>query len=197
MQYDLSLNIFTRFHKLDVKKIIILALLSRLIFACIYDVFVSITGSDILLPDSAFYATIGRYMSLFLSGYDKYSIPVHALPKEPTERALFLDLLSKDNKEFFQSKNEGIIFYYIVSILYVIFGPSVIVIRIFNICISVLSTYLIYKITDKNFGELAAKMFLVVGLLLPSQVIYSITLSRDILRVFAVYLILWVLYGRK
>ena len=85
---------------LDYKKLILIALLSRLIFASAYDIFVSTTGRDILLPDGKFYSMYGLYISLLMSGYDRDSIPEDSLPRDAESRKIFLDILEKEEGKF-------------------------------------------------------------------------------------------------
>ena len=185
--------------KLDYRKIIIIALLARVIAAASYDIFVSVTHNDILLPDSLYYSIGGRYVALLLNGYDSRMImeEIGVAGQGPSS---ILDGIMSSNMGSFPKfggivNPESNLFFYIVGLIYFIFGHITIAVRVFNISLSILSTYFIFKISERHFGKLAANIFLIVALFLPSHLIYSITLSRDLVRTFLFSLALWLLYG--
>ena len=107
---------------LDYKKLILIALLSRLIFASVYDISVSTTGRDVLLPDGKFYSMYGLYISLLASGYDKDSMPADALPPDAESRGLFLDILNKEGGKFPPVKDETDLWLYFMGFIYFLFG---------------------------------------------------------------------------
>lgn len=160
-----------------------------------YDIFVSTTGRDVLLPDGKFYSMYGLYIAHLLSGYDKVSMPADALPPDAESRSIFLDILDKEGGRFPAVRDETDLWLYFVGFVYFIFGYFPLAVKIFNIALSILSIFLIFRITRRHFGDLAANTFLIIGLFLPTQVGYSITLSKDFVRMFVVYLTLWVVYG--
>lgn len=169
-----------------------------MITASVYDIFVSVTDRDFLLPDSKFYSVSGWYLTLMFSGYDRTSIPKDAVPADEESRKVFDDILYNvkwDSSHLPPVENETNLFFYIIAAIYSVFGYFPLGVRFFNITLSVLSTVFIYKIAENNFGETPARIFLVVALFLPSQFIYSITLCKDFIRVFLVAFILWILYG--
>jgi 4-amino-4-deoxy-L-arabinose transferase-like glycosyltransferase len=79
--------------------------------------------------------------------------------------------------------------------IYFIFGYFPLGVRVFNILLSLTSTYFLFDIGKRQFGALTANIFLLIALFLPTQILYSITLSKDFLRVFVICLALWILYG--
>lgn len=167
----------------------------RLILASFYDIFVSVSGNDILLPDGKFYSIGGRYIAILLNGFHKDSITLDMVASDPESRRLFKDVFQKAGGSFPALDNETSVFIYLVGIIYFIFGYCPLLIRILNIVLSIGSVILIYKVAKRHFSVMAANMFLLAGLFLPTHVIYSITLSRDLLRMFVVYVILWIIYG--
>ena len=186
---------FSWLYKLDHKKLIIIAFLLRLIFASAYDIFVTITDRDVLLPDSKFYSAKGRYVDLLLQGYNEKSLTNSLLPNDRIGREIFIDVLRTENGVLPNKLNETSIHAYVVGVIYFIFGYYTIWVRVFNICISILSAYLLFRVAKRHFGDLAANLFLLIALFLPTQFGYSITLSRDFMRVFVVSLMIWVIYN--
>ena len=167
----------------------------RFIFACAYDLFVTSTDRNILLPDEKFYSMRGRYVSILLNGYDKDNFTKDMLPADRTSREIFDEILRIERGRFPPLTNETNLYSYLIGVIYFIFGYFPLAVRVFNILLSIGSTYLIFRIAKRRFGELAANLFLIVALFLPTQFGYSITLSRDFVRVFVVCLTLWVIYG--
>jgi hypothetical protein len=194
MRADISLNRFGWLYRLDHKKLIIVVFLLRLITASAYDIFVNMTGREILLPDSKFYSLRGRYVDLVLQGYDRASFTTDLLPDDSFGKEIFIDALRQEKGVLPSRINGSNAHFYIVGILYFLFGYSTIWVRVFNISISILSVYLLFNAAKRNFGDLAANLFLLTALFLPTQFGYSITLSRDFLRVFIVSAIIWAIY---
>ena len=184
-------------YRLDYKKLIIIAFLFRLILASGYDVFTCVTNRDLLVPDGRFYSTVGCYAALLLNGYDKGSFTEEMMPIHQFNRKTFYDVYRQENKFFksSSSSHESAFYYYVVGIIYFIFGYFPLAVRIFNIILSIGSTYLIFIIAKRQFGDLTANLFLLIALFLPTQVMYSVTLARDFLRMFVISLILWLIYG--
>ena len=180
---------------MDYKKLIVIAFLLRLIFASAYDIFVTVTDKDFLLPDSKFYSARGRYVDLLLQGYSKKSITRDLLPNDSVGQEVFVEVLRAGNGSLPKELNDTNIYAYIVGIIYFIFGYSTIWVRVFNIFISILSAYLLFRVANRRFGDLAANLFLLIALFLPTQIIYSITLSRDFVRMFLISFIIWGIYG--
>lgn len=199
MRTGLYFNKFSRAFVFDAKKIIIIAILARLIAASFYDIFVTVTDRDFLLPDSKFYSISGWYIALLMSGYGINHMPVDVVPAGKQNRILFYDYIMREHKWGRDNlpilDNETNLFFYIMGIIFFIFGYFPLGVRIFNIILSIASTVLIFKITKKQFGERAARVFLLIGLFLPTQFMYSITLSKDFIRMFVISFILWILYG--
>lgn len=152
------------------------------------------TGNDILLPDSNFYSIKGRYINLVAEGYGKSSMARDLIPTGVASQDILIEELFVNNGNFPKLINEPNIFSYIIGFIYTVFGYSTIWVRIFNICISILSVFLLFDISRRLFGKLAANLFLIVALFVPPQFVYSVTLSRDFLRVFIVSAIIWVLF---
>jgi hypothetical protein len=195
MRADISLGRDSWLYRLDCKKLIVIVFLLRLILASAYDIFFTVTGRDILLPDSNFYSVRGKYVGLLLEGYGKGSFTKDLLPDDRAGREVFIDSFQRENGGFPSGRDESTKYSYIVGGLYFLFGYNTIWIRLFNICLSVASAYLLYRVAKLCFGDLAANLFLLAALFLPTQFGYSITLSRDFLRVFIISLVLWTIYN--
>lgn len=173
--------------------------------ASLYDIFVSLTDNDILLPDSKFYSMNGCYVMLSLLGYDKIFSKLNFIPKEilPKEvipedvksQKMLWKIISEQKGSRPSFTDETHIFYYIIGLIYLIFGYFPLGVRILNVILSVSGAYLLFKISRRHFGEFAANAFLLAALFLPTQFGYSITMSRDFLRMFVISFILWVIYG--
>jgi hypothetical protein len=194
MRADISIDRSGWLYRLDYKKLIIIVFLLRLITASAYDIFVNMNGRDILLPDSKFYSLRGRYVDLVLQGHDRASFTKDMLPGDRVGNEMFIDTLTTEKGRLPTAFNQVNIFSYIVGIIYFIFGYSTVWVRIFNIFLSMGSVYLLFNVAKRYFGVLAGNLFLIVALFLPTQFIYSITLSRDFLRVFIVSVIIWAVY---
>jgi len=157
------------------------------------------TDNDFILPDSKFYSMGGWYTALLLSGYEADNIPTRLLPPGKDSLALFRDcrhqqrLYGRDGLPALN--NETNLYFYIIAFIYLVFGYFPLGVRIFNIMLSVVSTLFVFQITKKQFGQNAGRAFLLIGLFLPTQFVYSITLSKDFIRMFVVYFILWLIYG--
>ncbi len=172
-----------------------------------YDTYVSLTDRDPLLPDSKFYSIRGRYVAILLNGYNREHFTSDMVPSDPVSQDIFCDTL-KNEKLYFRSGfaeanlhnfviglNEVNLFIYIIGFIYFIFGYFPLGVRILNIFLGISSTYFLFKVAKRHFGELTANLFLLIALFLPTQFLYSCTLSRDFLRAFIVSLTLWVIYG--
>lgn len=195
MRTDISPNRPGWLYGLDYKKLIVVVFLLRIIFASAYDIFVTITDKDILLPDSKFYSLRGRYVDLLLQGYNGKSFTKDLLPKDRLDQETFIGVLETEKGGLPKKLNNTNIYAYVVGIIYLISGYRTIWVRVFNICISMLSVYLLFKVAKRHFGGLAANLFLLVGLFLPTQFIYSVTLSRDFLIALIVSLMIWMIYN--
>lgn len=182
-------------NRLDYKKVIIIALLARLIFASAYDIFVSVTGLDVLLPDSKIYSMNGRYIASKYNGYRIGTFYEDMAYPDGESRAIFKNIINTEKGRLPDVNSETSIYYYIIGAIYFIFGYFPLGVRIFNILLGIASVYFIFKIAKRQFGGLTANIFLVTALFLPTQFGYSITLSKDFIRVFIVSFILWVIYG--
>lgn len=194
MRVDISLDRFSRLRGLDYKKIIVIAFLLRIILASAYDVFVTVTDKDPLLPDSKFYSVKGRYADLLFEGYSQRSFTKDLLNNDGVSQEIFIDILKTEKGKLPLSINGTDIFAYLIGIIYFIFGYFTIWVRVFNICVSMLSVYLLFRVAKRHFGDLAANLFLITALFLPVQLGYSITLSRDFIRVFGISFLIWVIY---
>lgn len=195
MRAHLSLDRFGWLYRLDCKKLIIIVFLLRLIVASAYDIYVTIADKDTFLPDSRFYSVRGRYVNLLLEGYDKRHIPERLLPHDRVGREIFITAVEQKIDPLPYCNTESNFFSCILGLLYYLFGYATIWARVFNICLSMLSVYLLFRVTREYFGTLAANLFLLMGLFIPTQFGYSIMLCRDLLRLFFVSVIIWVLYG--
>jgi len=153
------------------------------------------TGKDIIVPDSRFYSLGGKYVSLILRGYDNYSLPASEAPSDKMGREVFLCIASDKGLANPFSRNEIYHYFYIIGITYFLLGDYSIWSRVINIALSLGAVYLFFKIARRRFGTLAANIFLIIALFLPTQFVYSITISKDILRMFIITLILWGIYG--
>lgn len=181
--------------RLDYRKLIVVVFLLRVILASAYDIGTSFTNKDVLLPDGRFYSVKGRHIALLLDGYDEASLTANLVPSDKASQESLIGILYKDKGNFPSSKNEPNIFSYIIGLSYYFFGYHTIWIRILNICLSIFSSYLLFLVAKKLFGDFTANLFLVIALFLPSQFGYSITFSRDLMRMFVVSLILWGIYN--
>ncbi len=180
---------------MDYKKVILIAFLVRLLFASVCDIFTTVSGSDILLPDSRFYSLNGLHRMLLLQGYDKEYFPESSLPKDRAGRDIFWKVVREYREFSDQPMNETKLYYWIIGVIYFLFGYFPFWVRFLNVSLSILCAYFVFKIAKKQFGVLAANIFLLIGLSLPTQVIYSATMSKDLIRMFFFYLILWRIYG--
>jgi hypothetical protein len=166
------------------------------IFASAYDIYVSATDRDFLLPDSKFYSIKGRYVSLLLEGNSIGTFTRDMVPPDRMSQAIFIDTLEKEGGRFPSCKNnEGNLYSYVVGGIYFLFGYNTIWVRLFNIVLSIAATYLLFLVGRRHFGVVAANLFLIIALFLPTQFGYSITFSRDFMRMLLISLILWVIYG--
>lgn len=166
-----------------------------MILASAYDVFFTITNNDVLVPDGKFYSIKGRYIDLVLQGYDKRSFARDLVPGDKDSQAIFLSVLKREQGSLPVIADELTVYTYLIGIIYFILGYYTIWIRVFIIFISILSVYLLFRVAKRIFGDLAANLFLILALFLPAQFGYSITMSRDFLRVFIVSLIIYVTYN--
>jgi len=182
-------------HKLDHRKLILIAFLVRFIFASFYDCLVSVKGDDIIVPDSRQYSARGRFVELLFRGYGKDYLAKDAILGEAKNRNILGEIFKTDRGMLPRYRTEGNLFVYIIGVIYFIFGYFPLGVRVFNIALSLASAYFIFRIAKRHFSELTANLFLLAALFLPTQTLYSLTLSRDFLRVFVVSLILWVIYG--
>jgi hypothetical protein len=199
MRANLHIDKLSRIFSLDRKKIIVAAVLLRVIAAFIYDVSVSVTDNDFLLPDSKFYSVSGWYITLLMSGYSMNALPITVFPTGRREPGLFYDYILHEHiwgkDRYPVLNNETNLFFYLIGVIYFVFGYLPFAIRVFNILLSVGSALLIFNITKRQFGDKPAQIFLLISLFLPTQFVYSMTLCKDLLRMFAVSFVLWIIYG--
>jgi len=167
--------------------------------ASIYDISVSVTGRDIFLPDSPYYIGHGQYINTVLHGFDEKKMKVYAMRLNPPTQEMFIGGIGLLEKERFRysvrNSQDAIVYIFIIGALYYMFGPVGIIIRIFNIFLCVVSVYFIFRIAKRKFGDLAANLFLLIALFLPTLFGYSIMICRDFLRVFMVAGMLYIIYG--
>lgn len=194
MRVNISHDWFGRFLDFDYKKLIVVVFLLRLISASAYDIFVTVTDKDILLPDSKFYSVRGRYVDLLLQGYTRWTFTYDVVPPDRIGRDIFIDVIHQEAGGLPSKLNEPAVYSYIVGAIYFVFGYHTIWVRVFNIILSMTSVYLLFRIAVVYFGEVPAKLFLVAALFLPTQFIYSITMCRDFLRMFLLSFVLWLAY---
>ncbi|MDD5423177.1 MAG: hypothetical protein PHT32_07160 [Candidatus Omnitrophica bacterium] len=195
MRLNIHIDWHSWFNRLDYKKAILIAFLLRVIFASVYDIGVSVAGKDVLLPDGGFYSAMGRYIQLMLNGNSAFRITDDMAPRDTQGREIFASMITKTKGGFPRVENETGAFLYIVGIIYFLFGYFPIFVRLFNIVLSLSCVFFIFRIAGRHFGETPAKIFLIIGLFLPTQFVYSITLSKDFTRMFIVCFILWLIYG--
>ena len=184
-----------RIRALDYKKVIIVVFLLRVSIASAYDLFVSIKGTDVILPDSKYYSAQGLYISSILSGNDASYIPEIDFFKDGQNRIIYRDIFNRENGRLPACRGENGFFAYVVGLIYFVFGYFPIGVRIFNIMLSMASAYFMFMVARRNFGTESANLFLLVALFLPTQFGYSITMGRDMLKLFVVSLISFVIYG--
>lgn len=198
MRADISVNRTGWLYKLDHRKIILIAFLARFIFAAMYDGFVSVTGNELLAPDGKFFSVRGRYVALLLNGYRAESFTRDMVPPDWHSQYILEDAVKTEGGRIpLRFSDESTVFTYIIGVIYFIFGHFPLGVRVFNIALSMGSTYLLFLVARRHFGDLVANLFLLVALFLPSQFVYSLTLTRDFIRMFVVSLTLWVIYGKK
>ena len=195
MRIDLYSDWLGRLRQLDYKKLILIVFLARVILASAYDIPVSEGRADVLLPDSKTYSVTGKYVALLLRGYDRDSFTEDMLPLDQHGKEIFYNAMIDKGLSRWGYPTEAHIFFYLVGWVYFILGYHAIWIRLLNIVLSIGAAYLLFRIAKRRFGDLAANIFLLVALFLPTQFIYSLTLSKDILRMFVTTLILWGIYG--
>ena len=195
MRTDISVNRFGWLYRLDYKKLLIIVFLLRLILASAYDILITVTDNDFLLPDSKFYSVRGRYVDLVLQGYDKKSFSRDMLPSDRVGKEIFFNILRQEDGSLPSFKNQGNTYSFILGSLYYVFGYVTIWGRIFNIFLSIFSVYLLAWVARRYFGDVTANLFLLIALFLPTQFGYSIMLCRDFLRVFVVSVMIWIIYG--
>lgn len=133
-------------------------------------------------------------MNLVLEGYGRNSFTKDLLPGDRMGDIIFADILQREKGVLPATIDESAKYSYIVGIIYLVFGYATIWVRIFNICLSMASVYLLFNVARRYFGNLTANLFLIIALFLPTQFAYSITLSRDFLRVFIVSFVIWAVY---
>jgi len=167
-----------------------------LIVASAYDIFVSVTGKDIIAPDSKFYSINGRYVSLVFEGYGGKNMPFtkDLLLGDKSSDQIFIDALKREKMQLPPLNSAVGVHFRLIGILYFIFGYSTICVRVFNICLSILSVYLLYNVARRYFERVTANFFLLLALFLPTLFVYSITMSRDMFRVFLISLAIWTAY---
>lgn len=163
----------------------------------LYDGYVAVTDKDILLPDGKFYSIRGRYIALVLAGHTPATLTKGLVPGDRASQAIFADILAAEKGRLPPYPNESTVFTWIIGFIYLVFGYVPLGVRIFNIVLSLASTYLVFRVAERQFGEKTAAVFLAVALFLPTQVMYSITLTRDFLRMFVISVMVWVVYGKK
>jgi 4-amino-4-deoxy-L-arabinose transferase-like glycosyltransferase len=112
------------------------------------------------------------------------------VPEDREGRDIFFHVAEKQKGQLLPF-SESNLFSYIIGLIYFLFGYFPLSVRIFNIFLSIGGTYLLFKIAKRRFGALTANLFLLIALFLPTQTIYSVTMSKDFVRMFVICLILW------
>lgn len=197
MRTDLSFARSGWIYGLDYKKVIIVAFLLRFIFAAAYDCYVNITDRDILLPDSKFYSIKGQYIALLLKGYDPAHVTNDMIPGDERSRNIFAIIARQEKGKLPVHIDESAIFSYILGAVYFVFGYFTLAARTVNIILSIASTCMIFGIAKRYFSQFTANLFLITALFLPTQFVYSITLTRGFVGMFIISLTLWVIYAKK
>ena len=195
MRTDISVDRIGWLHALDYKKLIIFAFLLRVIFASGYEVLTAFSGKDMLVPDSEFYSVCGSYMASYIDDFKDTARVRQLFPVSAEGKNIFYDLIKRHHGYALPVSGEMGLFPFIIGIIYSMFGYVPVAVKIFNICLSIASAYFIFRIAKRHFGNLAANIFLIAALFLPTELGYSLTMCRDLMRVFAITFILWVIYG--
>jgi len=138
---------------------------------------------------------MGRYIQILLNGNSAFRITDAMAPQDTHSRELLAATIARTKGGLPVVDNETGAFLYVVGAIYFLFGYFPIFVRIFNIILSISCVFFIFRIAARHFGETPAKIFLIIGLFLPTQLVYSITLSKDFTRMFLVCFVLWIIYG--
>ena len=78
-----------------------------------------------------------------------------------------------------------------LAMVYLIFGHSVIAVRIFQALLGVVSCYLIYLLTRDIFGRAAAGISLIIAVIYPAFIYYTAALLRETFFTFLLLLTVW------
>jgi len=117
------------------------------------------------------------------------------VPSDSDSGVIFKQIIQQHESFPRIEKDENIFFAYIIGSIYFIFGYFPLGVRVFNIALSILASFFTYSIAKRQFDEMTANIVLVITLFLPTQILYSITLSKDLIRMLPVMLIMWLIYG--
>lgn len=133
-----------------------------------------------------------------MRGYSKNTFTMDLIPPERDSLELFQAVMSKEEHMVLPPINtDNKLYLHLVALLFFLFGYLPLAVRLMNIAFSIGSALLLFNVGRRNFGVLASNIFLLIALFLPSQVIYSITISKDLVRTFAVSSVIFILYGGK
>jgi len=161
-------------------KIITAVIILRVALALGYDCL----HKEIIAPDGAFYSA-----SALVSGgtdirgtWDREVIMWYWMMLDDTD-------YGRPYKRLINATGNNDVFHwvYFMKKVYSVFGYKPIIIRLTNVFISIVSAFFLY-------GVFRCRWALLLCLILPTQVIYSVSMCRDFMREFVVCGVLWLFY---
>ena len=182
----------------DERKFLVIALaaafLIRAAIAGFYQWYiVALRDGVFLVPDEAYYLSVAWCEALFMKLKDMTLISAeHTVFKSLLAKEIFANVISYHARAGFFNI-AGFAYCTLLALLYVVFGYSALLARLMSISISLLVVLLVYKITRNLFGKAAARVASILVILLPAQNFIAITVAKDILLVFAILFLFFIL----
>ena len=148
-------------------------------------------NQDLIGPDGEGFIQRGWYIAKVLSNKVDYEVPSNELVFKIFYRVV--DYYGGKLPPFNSRAND--LFTYFIGFIFYLFGYIPLLIKFFNILISALSAFLIYRLALKIYQDRIARMALVLFTFFPSIFMFSISALRDPLIILCILSIIYVLVG--
>lgn len=177
--------------KVFLTKLAILSFVIRITIAVpYYNILISAMKRPLYAFDGEAYSIMGWYIALILKGVNVLHLASALVPNDYCILGGLFGTINHLAPFLPPTINYGVgVYSYIIGVFYYIFGYAPLLLRVFNISISIMTAYFAYLISAEYFSKRSAKTAYVIMLFMPSFVLYSASLQRDTLVNFLILII--------
>ena len=172
------------------KTILVVIILTRILGLFIYDAICRAANWEFIVPDGVGYSVRALVAANIMNRTDVLCPSPMPLDRRWWDGYFRLAIRSYTEPV---ARGETAAFVYSVGFLYSKFGYHTFIPRLLNTFISFVCAFMIFDIVRK-YDKTAAILFILAAFLLPSQVIYSLSISKDFIRMFFITAVIWIAY---